>query len=659
MWLLIFNVDTKSKMTHLNAQTKNLGNDEGDVLSFFQNKLRNLIQRNGGDNSFSFVMEEFTNKDAPMPVGTKTRIKLTHSGHTITQIEKSFSTILLDFNVKLSEKIDVSADKNGLLKVFIGFKNAVEFYEDCRFWINGKLLDTYRQDELQRESFAYNSIKPRDAKATSKYSHSTWENVSQFSPSVCGCYVDLKDLADGLIHKLTIELTIPFIDQLALQAWQLYPNAICGEIEEEVKTSLRAMVWAQVNPNIVKETLQFLEDKAIDEEMPAVVPITRKFTQVGRPATIVTHYSGSPTPAQTLTIKYQRIHAGKAYTDTEPAAGDQRTDTHNDETEPIVIHFTYTDEEFEKFGVRKEDSNKPWFAEEVACANPDFILNAGDTVKLLENDVKGVLLVKSTKSSGDSINLDVGKVTLDVLTGTIQLGRSNLAGFGLKPGVYQGLVNELRTPLLIPSQELTREIFEGSAKVNGLEISKSIPLRNATNITMMFPKSPIDITCFDNIMYQNVQLVVNKRTYPDTEFHNTCAARFYQHQLIANELDGALEATQEFEDSFTQPLNDPVTGKRYTNCRSDGTSFGINFQLERSNAGYVFDGLDTGSNSVTVTFRGQPMYRGEDDTYFIPDPTLPDVHPPAPEAWICSDTFFTWSVNGVDYHPNGIPAGYE
>lgn len=255
--------------------------------------------------------------------------------------------------------------------------------------------------------------------------------------------------------------------------------------------------------------------------------------------------------------------------------------------------------------------------------------------------------------------MKVGKITLNVLGGTIQLGRSNLSGFGLKPGVYQGLIRELQTPLLVPSQELTREIFEGSAKVNGLEISKSIPLRNATNITMMFPKSPLDITCFDNIMYQNVQLVVNKRTYPDTEFSNTCSARFYQHQLIANELDGALEATQEFEDSFTQPLNDPVTGKRYSNCRSDGTSFGINFQLERSNAGYVFDGIDTGSNSVTVTFRGQPMYRGDDDTYFIPDPEYPDQHPPAPEAWICSDTWFTWSTKGVEYFPNGVPDGYE
>ena len=558
-------------MTYSNAQTKNLGNDEGDVLSFFQNKLRNLIQHNGGDHSFSMIMEEFKDKDAPLPVGVKTRIKLTHSGHTISQIEKGFSTIHVDFILKLSEKIDVSADENKILKLFVGFKNAVEFYEDCRFWVDGRLLDTYRQDELQRESFAYNSIKPRDAKATAKYSHSTWENVSQFSPSVCGCYIDLADLADGLQHTFTIDLTIPFNDQLALQAWQLYPNKICGEIEEEVKTSLRALVWCQINPNVVKETLQFLEDTPINEELPAVVPITRKFTQIGNPSTIVTQYKAA-------------------------------------------------EDEADENALKVNTPNNAKFA--------------------------------------NGIDLKVGKVTLDVLGGTIQLGRSNLFGFGLKTGVYQGLIRELQTPLLIPAQELTREIFEGTAKANGLEISKSIVLRNATNITMMFPKSPTDITCFDNIMYQNVQLVVNKRTYPDTEFRDTCSARFYQHQLIANELDGCLEATKEFEDSFTQPLNDPKTGERYSNCRSDGTSFGINFQLERSNAGYVFDGLDSGPTSVNVTFRGQPMYRGKDDTYYIPDPSLPDVHPPAPEAWVCVDSYFTWSVKGIEYHKDDIPAGY-
>ena len=119
------------KLTYLNAQTKNLGNDESDVLSFFQNKLRNLIQHNGGDHTFSMIMEEFKDKDAPLPVGTKTKIKLTHSGHTISQIEKGFSTIHLDFILQLSEAIDVSADAtNRLMKLFIAFKNSVEFFED-------------------------------------------------------------------------------------------------------------------------------------------------------------------------------------------------------------------------------------------------------------------------------------------------------------------------------------------------------------------------------------------------------------------------------------------------------------------------------------------------------------------------------------------------
>ena len=53
------------------------------------------------------------------------------------------------------------------------------------------------------------------------------------------------------------------------------------------------------------------------------------------------------------------------------------------------------------------------------------------------------------------------------------------------------------------------------------------------------------------------------------------------------------------------------------------------------------------------------MYRGDDDTDFIPDPSNPNVHPPSPEAWICQDSYFIWSVNGVEYFPNGIPEGYE
>ena len=132
-------------------------------------------------------------------------------------------------------------------------------------------------------------------------------------------------------------------------------------------------------------------------------------------------------------------------------------------------------------------------------------------------------------------------------------------------------------------------------------------------------------------------------------------------QLVANELDGTLEPPQEFEDSFTQPLNDPDSGARYTGCKTDGTSFCINFQLERSNAGYVFDGVDTAHSTVPITLRGSPIYSGDNDTYYIPDSSQPSVHPPPPELWICRDTCFLMAPKengGFQYMGPNIPEAY-
>ena len=575
-------------MTYQNAQFKNSGNDEGDILEFFNDTLRNLVQKNGGDNTFSFVTEEFQNKDVPMPVGTKTRLKLTHSGHTISQIEKGFINATVEFKVKLQNDIkegDISTiDKKGLNRIFIGFKDAVEFIEDCRFWVNGKLIDTYRQDELIRESFAYNSIKARDAKAANPHAHSIWENVMNYMPCKCGVYIPISKFEGGKAVDVKLDLIIPFTDQLALQAWRLYPNRILGEFEEEIRTSLEALVWCQVNPTAVADVLKFMDYDAEGEyNTPWYLPITAHFTQIDMPAKIV-----------------HKIVASE-----------------------------------------NEDASK------VDDPNIEF----------------------NSLSHTGGVNIWTVKFnTLQLAnTGTITVARTNCAGFGVKPEVMKGLYEILKNPIIIPSQELTREIFEGSAKGNsGLDVSKSIPLRNATNITLMFPRHPGDITCFQNIMYRNCQLTVNKKQYPDTEFETTYDGRFVQHQLIANELDGCIEATDELVRSFSLALNDESTGKRYkSSSAADNTSFGINFQLERGNSGYVFDGIDTGCHSVTVTFKGLPIHGGENDTYYYPDTlddgtVVKDVHPPAPEMWICSDTWWSWSIDGgVKYHPRGIPTNYE
>ena len=47
-------------------------------------------------------------------------------------------------------------------------------------------------------------------------------------------------------------------------------------------------------------------------------------------------------------------------------------------------------------------------------------------------------------------------------------------------------------------------------------------------------------------------------------------------------------------------------GTRYKNCLSDKTAFMWNFQLERSCAGYCYDGFDSYGLNIPIQIRGQP-----------------------------------------------------
>ena len=517
--------------------------DFEDVYHYFHHELSNLVQHNGGDHYFSWKTFECIEQTAPHTVGTKTYLRLTTENFHITQMEKSFISVLLSFYVKLDTTLTgiKEKDTNKLLRIFVGLKNAAEFF--------GK-LDTICNNVMLKNS------------------HSTWENVSLMNESVCGVYIPLADIADGQPHKVQMELTIPYIDLLKYQAFTLYPNRIVGELKELVQTSMEGFVWAPINPSVVKERLEFLDDSSIAESFPANIGITRKFTQVGNPATIV---------------------------------------------------------------IEMKDGTAP----------------TADS---------GYLKVPNGAENG--LDIKLGKASLSITAGTIDMMRTNIAGFNVKSECYDEIYNLLKNPIIIPSQTLDRRPFASAPSASGIEANADIALSNATNITVMFPKRHNDTTCFENIMYQNVSLSVNKHEYPDTEV-STIGARFYQMQLVANELDGTLEATKEFEDSFTDPLNDPVTGTRYKNCRSDGTSFGINFQLERSNAGYVFDGIDTDTKTVPISFKGKPIYTGPNDTYYVFDPEHPEQHPPPPELWICQDTYFLMSTNGLEYMGPSTPPGYD
>jgi hypothetical protein len=145
----------------------------------------------------------------------------------------------------------------------------------------------------------------------------------------------------------------------------------------------------------------------------------------------------------------------------------------------------------------------------------------------------------------------------------------------------------------------------------------------------------------------------------------THGARFLQYQLVASDLDGCIEPTREYQDSLCKDLNDfKNDGQRYKRLDSDATSFMFNVQLERSGAGYCFDGLDTGGQNISIQLKGTPIKAGVNDTYYCvdlkdgadPKSTSSYDHPPNPECWICQETFWILSTDkGMEYNRKDLP----
>jgi hypothetical protein len=264
-------------------------------------------------------------------------------------------------------------------------------------------------------------------------------------------------------------------------------------------------------------------------------------------------------------------------------------------------------------------------------------------------------MVKETKNDIDTITFDKSSCLLQCTGMTITSLKSNMYGFNVNSAALNKISQIFSTPQIIPSQQLDYNAFPISATAAGIQSTINMPVSNTTCISIMFPKHDNDYTVFENPIYNNLQLTINGRNIPD-EVVSSQGARFLQQQLIASDLAGGLECTQEFENSIVMVKN-ADDGTRYSNALSDATSFMWNVQCERNNAGYTFDGIDSNGQNIPIQLKGQPLYTGTNDTYYNYDPNNSNSHPPPPQIWCCRDTYFLVSANGVKYIAFGTPEG--
>ena len=270
-----------------NVRLTNKNQMTGNVANYFDN-LSKLIQTNDGTRSFSLRTVDCHDQAAPFTSSQETRIAITHSDHQISQITDGFLTFHVRTTLQLLGIDPNFEDRNRLCKIFVGFKSSNQILDQLQ--INCRNLSTgYQQNECCREGFAYSTLKPKQEKKTRKYVHSLYENVSIYSPSVCGTYIDVVDFKDGLPHQVEFEINLPFDDILALQAFDLYPNSVCGDLELKFYVKPRGLVWCMVDPLNVKEYKEMMEGDTInfvcDQNMSAL--FKHAFTQINNNAEII------------------------------------------------------------------------------------------------------------------------------------------------------------------------------------------------------------------------------------------------------------------------------------------------------------------------------------------------------------------------------------
>jgi hypothetical protein len=195
----------------------------------------------------------------------------------------------------------------------------------------------------------------------------------------------------------------------------------------------------------------------------------------------------------------------------------------------------------------------------------------------------------------------------------------NTYGHGLAGGVIKQLYSMItpENPPLIPTHFIYPKDF-GYGTANGIDSDFSTALHNVSDVIIVFPEDPQDLTCYEDPMLNNLQLNIDNGLCPEKAV-STIGGRFFQMMLSASDLGGAFECTNEYEESLTRPLN-PDDGECCEGPYKDQTCFICTTQTERNAEGCFSDGLETGNASARVAIHGDPICLGEDNTYWTPDP---------------------------------------
>ena len=103
----------------------------------------------------------------------------------------------------------------------------------------------------------------KQEKATKRFIHSLYENVSQYAKSICGVYINVDDFKDGQEHVVEWTANIPFDNFLVLQAFDLFPNFAIPNVELRCYVSEDGFVYCPLDPHYVYDVKTLIQEETI------------------------------------------------------------------------------------------------------------------------------------------------------------------------------------------------------------------------------------------------------------------------------------------------------------------------------------------------------------------------------------------------------------
>ena len=209
------------------VRLSNRDQKQGNIAAYFEH-IHNLAQTNDGTRSFSMKTVDCHDQQAPFYHESGTQIEITHKDHHVSNMNDGFLSVKVELTLQLFGIDSQYTDNDHLMEISIDWKSPNQMLDSLQILCNN--LDTcYQQNEYTREGFTYSTIKAQREKKTKKSTLSLYENVSEYSSTVWGTYINVSYFKDGLLHTVEFEVSIQLDDLLVFCAFDLFPNEAVGE----------------------------------------------------------------------------------------------------------------------------------------------------------------------------------------------------------------------------------------------------------------------------------------------------------------------------------------------------------------------------------------------------------------------------------------------